>query len=116
MENTGTGSAKRSQDIYGLIRDAIQSRRHIAATYHNRYRLGRNKEGQFRVLCYQYGGESESGLKEAGSPGNWRCVVPAQLKSVELLEGTWQTASNHSRPASCIVDADLDAEDYPARD
>ena len=36
------------------------------------HRLGRNKDGQLRVLCYQYGGESESGLKPIGSRDNWR--------------------------------------------
>jgi hypothetical protein len=25
--------------------------------------LGRNRAGELRVLCYQYGGESESGLE-----------------------------------------------------
>ena len=73
--------------------------------------LGRNKDGQLRVLCYQYGGESESGLKPAGSAENWRCIALDKLSEVELLDGMWQTAPNHSRPASCIVDADVDAED-----
>jgi hypothetical protein len=65
---------------------------------------------------YQYGGESQSGLKPAGSPDNWRCIALDKLASVELLNGPWRTAPNHSRPASCIVDADVDAEDYPERD
>ena len=69
-----------------------------------------------RVLCYQYGGESVSGLKPAGSPDNWRCIALDKLGSVELLDGRWRTAPNHSRPASCIIDADVDAEDYPVRD
>jgi hypothetical protein len=73
--------------------------------------LGRNKYGQLRALCYQYGGESESGLKAAGSAENWRCIALDKLSEVELLDGMWQTAPNHSRPASCIVDADVDAED-----
>src|SRR5262249_33922766 len=34
-----------------------------------------NRLGQPRALCYQYGGESESGLGPIGSPDNWRCVV-----------------------------------------
>ena len=71
-------------------------------------------------MCYQYGGESESGLQPAGSPDNWRCIAVEKLSTVELLEGSWRTAPNHSRPASCIVDADIDAdidaEDYPERD
>jgi hypothetical protein len=66
-------------------------------------------------LCYQSGGESESGLGPIGSPDNWRCVVFEKLRRVELLNGSWKTAPNHSRPASCIVDADIDAEDQPER-
>jgi hypothetical protein len=76
------------------------------------HRLGRNKEGQFRVLCYQYGGASRSGLKPSGSPDNWRCIALEKLTDVKILEGAWRTAPNHSRPASCVVDADVDAEDY----
>jgi hypothetical protein len=78
--------------------------------------LGKNKDGQLRVLCYQYGGESESGLQPVGSPANWRCMAVEKLSGVELLDGSWRTAPNHSRPASCIADADIDADDYPERD
>jgi hypothetical protein len=67
-------------------------------------------------LCYQYGGESESGLQAVGSPANRRCIAVEKLKRVELLDGSWRTAPNHSRPASCISDADIDAEDYPEQD
>ena len=118
----GTGRVGSVADVYRIVRAAVESRRPIAAVYHSRHRLfcphrlGRNKEGQFRVLCYQYGGESETGLKPPGSPDNWRCIALDKLRSVELLDGAWQTAPNHSRPASCIVEADVDAEDYPERD
>lgn len=109
-------------DVYRIVRTAVENRPPISAVYDNRrrlfcpHRLGRNKGGQFRVLCYQYGGESESGLKPAGSPDNWRCIALDKLSRVKLLDGAWQTAPNHSRPASCIVEADVDAEDYPERD
>jgi hypothetical protein len=63
------------------------------------------------VLCYQFGGESKSGLQPAGSPANWRCMVLEKLSNVKLLEDAWRTAPNHSRPASCVLDADIDAED-----
>jgi len=78
-------------------------------------RLGRNKEGELRVLCYHYGGESESGLQPGGSPANWRCIVLEKLRDVKLLDDGWRTAPNHSRPSSCIAEADIDAEDYPER-
>jgi hypothetical protein len=51
-----------------------------------------------------------------GSADNWRCIALDKLRSVNLLNGLWRTAPNHSRPASRIVDADVDAEDYPERD
>jgi hypothetical protein len=104
------------------VRSAIESRRPISAVYNNRFRLfcphrlGRNKDGELRVLCYQYGGESESGLKPPGSAENWRCIALDKLASVEQVDGQWQTAPNHSRPASCVIDKDVDAEDFPEPD
>jgi hypothetical protein len=78
--------------------------------------MGRNSLGQQRVLCYQYGGESESGLAPIGSADNWRCIVFQKLREVELVDGPWKTAPNHSRPATCVIEADIDAEDQPGRD
>jgi hypothetical protein len=122
MVDSGSGRAGKLEDLYRTVREAVMTRRPIAAIYHDRHRLlcphrlGLNREGRFRVLCYQFGGESESGLKPAGSPANWRCIALEQLSGVKFLSGAWQTAPNHSRPASCIVDADVDAEDYPPGD
>jgi hypothetical protein len=110
------------EEMYQLVWTAVANRRPIRAIYKDRprlfcpHRLGRNQAGQRRVLCYQYGGESESGLGPVGSPANWRCIVFEKLRGVELLEGSWKTAPNHSRPATCVVDADIDAEDQPERD
>jgi len=122
--NVGTsfGGIQPGEDVYRLIWTAVERRCPIVAVYKHRrrllcpHRLGRNRQGQLRVLCYQYGGESESGLQPVGSPANWRCIAVEKLSAVELLEGSWRTALNHSRPASCIADADIDAEDYPERD
>jgi len=121
MAGAGTGRSGRKEDVYGIIRQAVETRRLISAVYdgHPRlfcpHRLGRNREGRLRVLCYQFGGASRSGLKPSGSPDNWRCVALDKLSAVELLEGKWETAPNHSRPASCVADANVDAEDYPDR-
>ena len=111
------------EEICRLVWAAVANRHPIAASYHGLprlscpHRLGRNKEGELRVLCYQYGGESESGLEPAGSPANWRCIVLEKLSRVQLLlDDGWHTAPNHSHPASCVVKADIDAEDYPERD
>jgi hypothetical protein len=60
--------------------------------------------------------ESLSGLQPAGSPANWRCVALEKLSRVKLTDDAWHTAPNHSRPASCVAEADIDAEDHPERD
>jgi len=105
------------EDIYRLVRTVVVSKRPIRALYRRRERwfcprrLGRNREGQARVLCYQYRGESVSGLQAAGSPANWRCVALEKLSGVELVEDTWHTAPNHSRPQTCVAEVDVDAED-----
>jgi hypothetical protein len=110
------------EEIYRLVWTAVAKQQPIEATYHERHRLfclhrlGRNRQGRLRVLCYQYGGESQSGLQPAGSPANWRCVVLEKLSRVKLVEDAWRTAPNHSRPASCVTEADIDAEDHPERD
>src|SRR6185295_10586755 len=110
------------EDMYRQQRTAVANKQPISAIYKDLprlfcpHRLGRNRARQVRVLCYQYGGESESGLAPIGSPENWRCVVFEKLRKVELLDGAWKTAPNHSRPATCIVEADIDAEDHPERD
>ena len=110
------------EDIYRLVWAAIANKQPISAIYKERrrlfcpHRLGRNRVSELRVLCYQYGGESESGLAPMDSPENWRCIVLEKLRSVELLKGSWKTAPNHSRPATCVIEADIDAEDQPARD
>jgi len=110
------------EEIYRLVWTAVATKQPIRAMYKGLprlfcpHRLGRNRGNQLRVLCYQYGGGSESGLAPMGSPENWRCVALEKLRQVELLHGSWLTAPNHSRPANCIVQADMDAEDQPERD
>ena len=110
------------EEIYRLVWTAVANKQPIGANYRGRYRLfcphrlGWNREGQLGVLCYQYGGESRSGLEPVGSPANWRCVALEKLSSVKLVEDAWRTAPNHSRPASCVAEADIDAEDHPERD
>jgi hypothetical protein len=105
------------EDIYRLVRMAVVSKRPIRASYHGRdrrfcpHRLGRNREGQIRVLCYQYSGESSSGLQADGSPANWRCIALEKLSRVALLADAWHTAPNHSRPQTCVAEVDVDAED-----
>jgi hypothetical protein len=86
------------EEIYRLVWTAVANKRPIEATYQGRlrlfcpHRLGRNREGRLRVVCYQYGGESQSGLHPVGSPANWRCVALEKLSKVKLVEGAWPGA------------------------
>ena len=95
MSGAGAGKTELVDDLYRIVREAVENRRPMAAVYRNRrrllcpHRLGRNKEGCLRVLCY---------------------------RRLELMDSAWRTAPNHSRPASCIVTTDVDADDYPERE
>ena len=106
------------EQAHACIRAAIIHRSPIAAFYRGRRRLlcphllGWNRNRRLRVLCYQYGGDSESGLEPAGATDNWRCLAVEHLSQVELIDGPWQTAQNHSRPQNCIEDVELDVDDY----
>ena len=107
------------EEIYRVVWAAVSNKQPIEANYQGRYRLfcphrlGRNREGRLRVLCYQYGGDSRSGLDPLDSSANWRCVALEKLSRVKIAEDAWRTAPNHSRPTSCVIEADIDAEDQP---
>ncbi len=102
-----------------LLRVAVGYRRPIAAVYDDckrllcPHRLGWNREGERRVLCYQYGGTSVSGLEPRRARSNWRCLAVDKLLRVELLRDSWHTAPNHSRPQTCIARVEMDVEDQP---
>lgn len=50
------------EEIYGLVWTAVAKKQPLEASYQGRlrlfcpHRLGRNRAGQLRGLCYQYGG------------------------------------------------------------
>lgn len=98
---------------YTMIHEAIQNKRIITATYKGHYRemcphvLG-HKRGRPHALCYQFGGNSKSGLAPAGSGDNWRCVFVDELQNVKVQDGEWHTAPNHSRPQTCVDQIDIE--------
>jgi hypothetical protein len=109
------------EEIHQLVYAAVVGRRPIVGLYGGcrrllcPHKLGWSRVGQLRVLCYQYGGESVSGLRSENSPVNWRCLALAKLSAVELLNDPWHSAPNHSQPQTCIERIEVDAEDYPPR-
>ena len=120
MSTPGPARLQTLDEIHQLVRAAVAQRRPIAVVYEGARRLlcphvlGFNQAGQHRVFCYQYGGESKSGLRPKGGVGSWRCLALDKLRCVELLDGRWQTEP-HARQR-CVEKIELDAEAHPDRD
>jgi hypothetical protein len=102
---------------YGLIRQAIIERKNIHALYNGQYRemcphvIGLNRRDAQQALFYQFGGQSNSRpIQPDGSPENWRCIEIAKLSEVEVIDGAWHTAPNHSRPQTCVSNIDVEVE------
>ena len=76
--------------------------------------VGYNEPGEWRVFCYQYGGETKSGPLPSGDEGIWRCLSLRKLSSVELLDSPWRTEP-HARQR-CVENIEIDADDYPGGD
>lgn len=95
---------------YDLIAQAIAAKSCISASYNGYHRemcphtLGYSKKGDEQALCYQYGGQSSTGIGPDGDPNNWRCVVVSKLSNVTLINGPWHTAPNHTMPQTCVAD------------
>ena len=110
------------EEIHRLVYGAVVGRRSIAAIYNGcrrllcPHKLGWNRGGKLRALCYQYGGESVSGLQSQNALANWRCLALEKLSAVELLDDAWRSAPNHSQSQTCIERVEVDAEDYPPRE
>ena len=70
--------------------------------------------GDWRVFCYQYGGETKSGLRPSGDEGIWRSLSVIKLSSVEWLDRPWRTDPH--APQRCVGHVEVDADDYPGGD
>jgi hypothetical protein len=111
-----TGTQAHNQ-IYQMIRQAILDRDIVIATYHGHIRemcphiLG-TKHGRLQCLMYQFAGGSSVALEPDGSPSNWRCVIIDELRDVSIKksQGQWHTASNYSRPQTCVDPVAIDVE------
>jgi hypothetical protein len=92
---------------YELLKQAIQNKQQVIATYHGYRRemcphaLGR-KNGKLQCIFYQFAGESSSGPIIPESPNNWRCIPIDGLSDITVRDGEWFTAGRHSRPNTCI--------------
>ena len=107
------------EEIYALLRSAAIRRKPVAAMYDDLPRLlcphvlGRSKGGHLRVLCYQFGGSSSSGLgHDSDGAAGWRCFAVNKLSRVKLQDGGWRTAPHASRQ-SCVEQIDVDTDAHP---
>jgi hypothetical protein len=100
-------------DTYSLVREAIINKYPIIAIYdgHTRglcpHALG-TKKGRAQVLCYQFGGGSNSGINASGSFSNWRCLFVDKLSDVQICPGPWHSGGNHSCPHTCLDQIDVE--------
>lgn len=106
-----------------VIRAALVERTPLRAVYGGRERLlcphmvGRNKDGQVRVLCLQIGGDSASGLQQdTEGRGDWRCLALEKFSGVEPTAAVWQSTSNSLRPPKCMDHVELSVTDPPERE
>jgi hypothetical protein len=110
-----TAEAQAVREVYALFRLAAARRQPVAAIYDGLLRLlcphvlGR-KSGRLHVFCYQFEGDSSSGLARApGRVGGWRCLAVERLIQVELRADAWHTEPRSSRQ-TCIDEIDFDAD------
>ncbi len=102
--------------VYAIVRDAVVHKKIVKATYEGYYRemcphaIGRGPDGNEQALFYQFAGSSKSGLAQAGSRNNWRCIDLAKLSNVSSEDGAWRTANNHSRSQTCVRDVDVEVD------
>ena len=109
-----------TDEIYRLVCAAAVQHRPITALYDGTRRflcphvLGYNRPGDWRVFCYQYGGETKGGPLPVSDEGVWRCLALRKLSSVESVAGPWRTEPH--APQRCVEHIEVDADDYPGGD
>ena len=99
-----------STENYKALRQAMVDGRSVTLLYNGYYRevsphvIGL-KNGQEKVLTFQFGGGSSSALPPGGQ---WRCMFLSEVSEIRLLDKPWQTGINHRQPQSCVDQVDLE--------
>jgi hypothetical protein len=77
------------------------------------YLVGKSKDGEVKVLYYQYDGYSSRGLQEGGSSANWRCNSISDIASAEIMDEPWrQPIQKPKSRGNCVVFVDVEVEGY----
>jgi hypothetical protein len=94
---------------YRLFRAAILGEMQVTCMYQGFRELCPtiigHKKGEEKVLAFQFGGASRSGLPPGGV---WKCLKLSQVEDAEMREGSWHEGSQHRKPQTCVDDIDLD--------
>ncbi|HEY6373574.1 MAG TPA: hypothetical protein VIX37_23560 [Candidatus Sulfotelmatobacter sp.] len=108
-------------ETYELLRVAAARRQPVAAIYDGLLRLlcprvlGR-KSGRLHVFCYQFGGNSASGLATPSEGiGAWRWLAVVKLHQVELRVDAWHTERRAPHQTG-MDEIDFDADVQPGED
>jgi hypothetical protein len=97
---------------YEVIRSSVLNKHCLTAVYEQRIRhfsphcLGKNRDGGFSVLAFQYGGQSSKLLPPEGQ---WRCFGLQSLTGIHINADNWHTGHDHDRPNTCVRKVDVDA-------
>ncbi len=95
---------------YKLLACAMAARKQIICVYDGYPRalcpviLGHSK-GEEVALCFQFAGESRSGLP---CGGQWKCLRLEKMHDVQLRDGRWHAGPKHRQAQSCVEVVDID--------
>ena len=95
---------------YRLFREAMIEQKQVLCRHQGYVRelcpivIGRTKGGE-RLLAYQFGGGSSSGLPPEGA---WKCLRLSEVRDPEPRDGPWHEGGSHQQQQSCVEEVDLD--------
>ena len=99
---------------YLLLRQAVLERKQVLCVFKGLPRelcphvLGTGKSDEEKVLSFQFGGKSSSGLPPGGQ---WRCMAVSEISDITVRDGDWHTGSSHLRPQTCVKIVDVEVRD-----
>jgi hypothetical protein len=109
-------STQSLDEIYALLRTATARKQPVAGMYEGLLRLlcphvlGRSREGRLHAFCYQFGGNSGSGLRIGPEGiGGWRCIAVDKLSQLGLRTDAWRTEPRSSQQ-NCVQEIDIDCD------
>jgi hypothetical protein len=95
---------------YRLFREAMIEQKQVVCRYQGYVRelcpiVTGHTKGEERLLAYQFGGGSKSGLPPEG---DWKCLRLSEVRNPELRDGSWRAGGSHQQPQRCVEEVDLD--------